>query len=731
MTSAALLKQQRLDNEAKERKAFENGRRACLNQLKSYKKLQADLKVLREKFGSEIEVNTTKYHALHDEIDDIESAKEITYSCAFDDAWDAWLRTWDENHPDVKTDKDLEAFQPEIDATYEQLKERSKTEFPERVNVMKQQAVACRDIQQSLIDQYNVQSKILQDNFAASFVPCPACPDIKNGLITIEHDVLTMYSCKTCFDLRYKTPWSIAGKLAADGYTYMASGMKGYWIKNMDGLGVVYESCVLADITAAARQYIIDDKNECSEKFINEALNELRDINHLTRDQFTPDKNVMAYDDCIHLVDKNETVSTGADMSSADFEIATRGYQTKSLVHVPHEFPSSENFHSLYMGSVEDERVKFPKTYAEYIAVQKRWDLAMNQYFSGDPIRIRILQNFCGLLLYRTTEIKKALFCIGPINTNPAKEDELDEDGKPIIKASDEHANAGKTTLFNIIAHAIGEKNVFLEDFELFCKNQFASSADADKLVVCVDELPKSTRIDDISKFKTSVGNKKARSEKKNFDPENVSIFYKWWVNMNDLFYLPDIDTDFTKKVLMLIFDARFTEIPSEVNGKQKIYPIDRTFEATMTTPVGTYFILQWMLEGQRDLLANNGEFVGAMNAREVLDFWIEHTDILHQFVKNECVLEAYPDNQKAYMTKDKFMDALGNYARKIHWRRKTPEKKTVTIWCHKYGFYAASKRMEIDGRKKEVEIYAGIRLKTENERQDEEIKKALLIKAT
>lgn len=459
-------------------------------------------------------------------------------------------------------------------------------------------------------------------------------------------------------------PPTIAGDLARMGYARMSTRKGGWWIKNVDGRGCIYQNITEDDMTAAARELL---KPVCpkgvKDSDINETIHELRDINHYNAEtEFMPDKRVMHWSNGVFLVDTWEFVA----YSDPDFYSKTGQYYLPSFCHTD---------------------VK----YTPKVEVPRDFLVALDKYFDGNAADIKKLQQFVGYMLYRGNEYKTALLCIAP-------------------------HDAGKSTLARIVQRLLGKEpnkphpNVTGTTLKMFCDNQFAPAAAMNALVVYDDDIG-AANIDDYSIFKQALGHGTLHYEKKGLDGFDGPFYGKFWLNANTLPFVKNIAEDFTSKILVLVYKARFTADPKEVNPKKKIYLIDRTFEARMMEPAALEGIAQWALAGLQDLI-NQGGFHG-INPKTTLDLWERETDIVKGFIEDRCVLDI--TNEEWYVMKDEFVTQLGRYAIEKQQRdgkkRYVPDKRRVSDHAHLYGFTSGRKYIKPDDadRGKQEDVYFGI----------------------
>ena len=242
-------------------------------------------------------------------------------------------------------------------------------------------------------------------------------------------------------------------------------------------------------------------------------------------------------------------------------------------------------------------RTQLPVNY-NATAFSQRWHDFLKEIFPEDESYAKrgLLQQFFGYCLLRDCRYQKALFLYGT------------------------GAN-GKTTCLDVLQAAVGRENtssLSLADLTQRFKAQFLR----DKLINLATETntrdPLATEL-----LKAVIVGDSITAEQKYGEQFQFRPFAKFITAMNDAPVIPDKSYGFGRRIIVLTFERRFTD--EEIKPRMADYLIEE-LEG----------VFNWMVEGLKILLKNDGFKISAEVGQDTSDF-METLNPLLIFVNEMC----------------------------------------------------------------------------------------------
>jgi len=447
-------------------------------------------------------------------------------------------------------------------------------------------------------------------------------------------------------------------QLIAAGFAWLGvrGGKSGWWIQAISNT-TIYIKVMFAEITSIARGIAMKIPimtpsgkmvlpKHISEHKINEMLNELRDANFYSLEDFEPDR------DLIHLKNGIYVLSERKFVTWANVGTELSGHQMKTFNWIPTNW--------------NPDAPAIPKL-----------DAALSLYFDAQD-----LKNFwiwVGICCTKRIDVKKALICDAP------------------------HGCA-KSTLARMIFYAIGKKNVSSAcTLYMLCEDPHGPASLIDKMIMYDDDIGKHS-IKKLDMLKKLISSPEIPVDPKFIQPHDAWNVCHMWLLANNFPYIAGLTEDETAKFLLLTYRTQFENNPD--------HPDIKGFETQFLNDACAEYIIHHAIESYHEWV-NAGEVFEGASPKEILDRWEAETDIVRGFTKTKCEVTGNSDD---YISKDNFVEKLGEFSHEINWKLYFPDKAWITKNAGKYGFWDG--RHQVDGKRDEV--YLGIKFKntiTQNKR--------------
>lgn len=230
------------------------------------------------------------------------------------------------------------------------------------------------------------------------------------------------------------------------------------------------------------------------------------------------------------------------------------------------------------------------------------------------PEDIPVVQEIVGYCLLRDYRFAKAVMLLGP------------------------GAN-GKSTLLNLIAAMLGERNVATPALQDLIYNRFAKAELYGKLANIHADIP-AYKLRYTGPFKMLTGQDISWAEKKHAHPFEFRNYAKLLFSANELPQTDDMSEAFWRRWIIIEFPHAFLEGDPQT---------DPSMLEKLTMPSELSGLLAWALKGLKRLLENK-KFTMTKTREEIETEWVTRTDSLRAFVMKH--VSADPN---CYVVKDDF----------------------------------------------------------------------------
>jgi putative DNA primase/helicase len=258
----------------------------------------------------------------------------------------------------------------------------------------------------------------------------------------------------------------------------------------------------------------------------------------------------------------------------------------------------------------------------------------------------------------------------------------------------------GKSLILHVLEALVGKQNVTNVSPQTLTTNDFALSELRDKLVNIYADLP-SVSLLHTGKLKALVSGDSITADEKYKKPFQLVNRAKFFFSANVLPKVNDETIAFYRRLVIINFPKTFNEAEADPHLFEKL-----------TQPKELSGILKWALEGLKRLIQNNFKFSYSKSVDEIMEIYTKASDPIKAFLEDETV-----EDPNGWVAKQELYRAYVEYV--------NSHKLQAPVTQHTF-FQSIPKYVKVTTERKNVKgerirAYVGIRLKNEQEKEDEE----------
>ena len=271
------------------------------------------------------------------------------------------------------------------------------------------------------------------------------------------------------------------------------------------------------------------------------------------------------------------------------------------------------------------------------------WEHFIETVTDYDSRKAACLQEFAGYILYPDNSMQKALCCIGG-------------------------GSNGKSLFLNVLSKVIGSENISNVEMSAFAQDFQRINLMSSMLNISSETRSNVAQAE--SYFKSIVAGDTCSACYKGKDYITFTPRAKVIMSCNEYLKPNDTSDGFLRRLLFVKFPIKFCDNPDP--NKSNEQPIDRTLEAKFSKPEYLSGVMNWVIDGYKQLRAV-GEFTQADDANELQEEFKALTNPIIDFL-TEFKMPFDINTHKHSVTNSCFYE---HYA----------------VWCIKSGHKPASKR--------------------------------------